>query len=309
MQKVVPDLDVFVDVFSLRSGDRWEQKLKDYVPTRDTFYLFWSKRASESVWVEREWRLALESRGLDYIDPVPLEEPGLAPPPPELAALHFADAYVSYIRYFHMSRGLIDALEPWSEFVKGAGIPGTNVPDGRTINEALAKAGALLRCLSEVVVDSVLGVSHLRHELSLPRPKPHPAGNNPFYFCIDADNLLKRLLAPSSSEWMDGRDAISAVSRDLRAHNLALVAGCQSATKALMEALDPRGVRERTEEAKWLSAGLPLLKDARCWKAYQDRYEELQGALFEKEGLLRKRFASAYQDKCHEVVKQKLAPD
>ena len=102
MKKVAPDLDIFLDVFSLRSGDNWQEKLKQHVPTQDTFFLFWSHYAARSVWVEREWKLALKKRGLYYIDPVPLENLDRAPPPPELKSLHFSDAYAEYIDYLSL---------------------------------------------------------------------------------------------------------------------------------------------------------------------------------------------------------------
>ena len=89
MLKVIPDLDLFVDVLDLRSGDRWEARLQQEIAARDMFYLFWSIAASRSRWVDRERRAALALRGLDHIDPVPLQPPTVAPPPPELAALHF----------------------------------------------------------------------------------------------------------------------------------------------------------------------------------------------------------------------------
>jgi hypothetical protein len=89
MLKVIPDLDLFVDVLDLRSGDRWEAHIREEISARDMFYLFWSVAASRSPWVDREWRTALELRGLDHIDPVPLQTAVVAPPPAELAALHF----------------------------------------------------------------------------------------------------------------------------------------------------------------------------------------------------------------------------
>ncbi len=104
MKKVAPELDIFLDVFSLRSGQNWQKKLEQHVPTKDTFYLFWSQSAARSEWVEREWKLALSKRGMDYIDPVPLEEPDLAPPPQELSTLHFNDAYISYIKYLKIKK-------------------------------------------------------------------------------------------------------------------------------------------------------------------------------------------------------------
>ena len=98
MQKANPCLDVFLDVLSLRSGQDWEQHLSYLILTRDVFFLFWSRNAANSAWVEREWRLALEKRGIEYIDPVPLEDPETAPPPKPLSSLHFNDSYLAYIQ-------------------------------------------------------------------------------------------------------------------------------------------------------------------------------------------------------------------
>ena len=63
------------------------------------FYLFWSKAASDSEWVEKEWRTALRFRGIDYIDPVPLISPKDVPPPEELGdELHFNDWVLAHMR-------------------------------------------------------------------------------------------------------------------------------------------------------------------------------------------------------------------
>jgi TIR domain len=99
MQKAIPQLDIFLDVASLRSGQRWADQLTKEVTGRDVFYLFWSEHARASEWVEREWRLALKERGIDYIDPVPLASPEEVPPPPELAGhLHFNDWVLAHMR-------------------------------------------------------------------------------------------------------------------------------------------------------------------------------------------------------------------
>jgi hypothetical protein len=98
MQKAAPQLDVFLDVLSLRSGQDWEQELWRVIPSKDIFYLFWSRNASQSEWVEKEWRCALEARGLEFIDPVPLVSPDVVPPPPELASRYFNDWILAFKR-------------------------------------------------------------------------------------------------------------------------------------------------------------------------------------------------------------------
>ena len=99
MVKALPSLQVFMDVFSLRSGEDWQARLLQEIQACDIFYLFWSRAASQSEWVDREWRLALRHRGIAYINPVPLCRPEEAPPPSELAGkLHFNDWMLSLMR-------------------------------------------------------------------------------------------------------------------------------------------------------------------------------------------------------------------
>jgi hypothetical protein len=89
-------IDVYADVDNLKSGDRYEEIIMKVVPTRDVFYLFWSRAARRSKWVEKEWKCALATRGISYISPIPLEPPEKAPPPTELAELHFRDPEMAY---------------------------------------------------------------------------------------------------------------------------------------------------------------------------------------------------------------------
>lgn len=91
MKKARPDLDVFFDVDSLRSGDDWELALREEIERRDVLFLCWSHFARESKWVNEEWRYAFEKKGIDGIEPIPIESPDVCPPPEELKKKHFND--------------------------------------------------------------------------------------------------------------------------------------------------------------------------------------------------------------------------
>ena len=98
MKKARPDLDIFMDVDMLRSGEHWESVLKKEIDNRDIFYLCWSLAARESHFVEMEWRYALDHRGLEYIEPVPIDPPNICPPPDELSSKHFNDRLIYLIK-------------------------------------------------------------------------------------------------------------------------------------------------------------------------------------------------------------------
>jgi hypothetical protein len=90
-------MDVFVDCLSLHPGQRWRRELEKEIARRDVFWLFWSRHASESEYVAWEWQTALRQKSLGGILPHPLEPADLAPPPPELAELHFGGAWEAYL--------------------------------------------------------------------------------------------------------------------------------------------------------------------------------------------------------------------
>ena len=98
MRKARPDMDIFFDVESLRSGDNWEPALYHEIENRDILFLCWSRYARESEWVGVEWRYALKNKGEESIEPIPIDPPDLCPPPKELKHKHFNDKLLYIIR-------------------------------------------------------------------------------------------------------------------------------------------------------------------------------------------------------------------
>ncbi len=82
------------DTMELRSGERWEERLKEYIIQAEVFQLFWSNNSIESKYVENEWQYALSLNRANFIRPVYWEVPFPMrenPPSPntELRKLHF----------------------------------------------------------------------------------------------------------------------------------------------------------------------------------------------------------------------------
>ena len=77
----------------------WQNKLKKEISERDILFLCWSRFASESKWVDAEWRYALENKGINAIEPIPLDLADRCPPPPELRGKSFNDKLLFIINY------------------------------------------------------------------------------------------------------------------------------------------------------------------------------------------------------------------
>ena len=89
-----PGLDIFMDCLDLTPNEAWQGELKRVIPSKEVFLLFWSVNASESPWVAWELQQAKASKGLEWIRPMPIDDPAIAPPPDDLKHLHFGDRYL-----------------------------------------------------------------------------------------------------------------------------------------------------------------------------------------------------------------------
>jgi hypothetical protein len=89
-----PGLDIFMDCLDLTPNEDWQRELARVIPTKEAFLLFWSVNARQSPWVAWELHVAESSKGLQWIRPMPIDDPALAPPPDELKHLHFGDRYL-----------------------------------------------------------------------------------------------------------------------------------------------------------------------------------------------------------------------
>jgi len=97
-------IKVFLDNLSMSQGDYFREKIFKNILSSDKFFLFWSRAAMNSVWVEKEWNYALANRDLDFIQPIPLEDPDTAPPPEKLASRHFFDKTRIYLDYLKLNK-------------------------------------------------------------------------------------------------------------------------------------------------------------------------------------------------------------
>lgn len=81
---------MLVDIYDLRAGEHWADRLLQMIEESTAFQLFWSKASAESKYCRQEWEYALKF--LDarprFIQPVWWQEP-MPVPPPELEKLHF----------------------------------------------------------------------------------------------------------------------------------------------------------------------------------------------------------------------------
>jgi len=86
--------EVFMDTYSIRTGENWQAALARAIDEADILQLFWSEEAAISENVHHEWDYALryrcpQNKCIGFIRPVYWRQPLPVPPPDELSHLNF----------------------------------------------------------------------------------------------------------------------------------------------------------------------------------------------------------------------------
>jgi len=89
---------VFQDCLDLKASEEWKPRLAAEILTRELFFLFWSRSASQSQWVEWEWKTALRDKGKEAMQIYPLQAD--VRPPAALSALHCSGVHVIVADYY-----------------------------------------------------------------------------------------------------------------------------------------------------------------------------------------------------------------
>jgi len=87
-----------IDVRTLRSGEVWDDRLRELIDEADIFQLFWSRNAMYSPYVRQEWEYALQLGREGFVRPVYWEEPLPADPQQDLPTSELRKLHFSRVR-------------------------------------------------------------------------------------------------------------------------------------------------------------------------------------------------------------------
>lgn len=220
--------------------------------------LFIQPRGSGEA-IPDDWDLVGELQGLPPGSPMPMPTPSPASQTPLPDSKDSAEQEA-------------DAL--LAAFLTGCGLSAP--PPGEDPAALLQRAGRLLR-LAVTELHGLLAVRSLaKQEFGLQRTMIGQSDNNPLKFAAEAQEALPLLLAGDIPGFLGGEAALRQGFDDLRAHQLALLAGSQALFARLCERLAPEGIA--AAPPRW-ARPLPFARDAALWAAYRQRYRQVVPAL------------------------------
>lgn len=151
--------------------------------------------------------------------------------------------------------------------------------------------GALLRAAVAGTLDLLATRAIAKRELGASQTMIQTHQNNPLKFAADTNAALAQLLGPRRRGFVPPLTAMHDAFDDLRAHEVALLAGMRAALEAVLERFDPRALEAGLADHGVWDKLRPVNHKASLW----DRFVEQHGEIVrEIEGNFDSTFAGAF---------------
>jgi type VI secretion system FHA domain protein len=194
-------------------------------------------------------------------------------------------------------------------FLDGAGVPDLAMPEGLSA-ETMRHIGKLLRAATQGVVDLLLARALLKRELRADMTMLRPHENNPLKFSPNAEAALHHLLAPRGQGFMPPQQAMEDAINDLRAHQMAVMAGMRAALQGVLERFDPANLEERLTRNRVIDALLLRNRKAQLWDLFLALYSDITTEAEEEfHQLFGREFLSAYEAQLDRLAKSDAGPE
>lgn len=186
-------------------------------------------------------------------------------------------------------------------FCQGAGIHDELVQ--QLTPETFYTIGQMLRIAIHGTMDVLLARTKIKSELRLDVTTIRAEENNPIKFSINADEAMVLLLENEEhSGYMEPVCALEEAFDDIKAHQMAVIAGMQTALQSVLKRFDPERLETRLQKQSPISASIPIHKQAKLWSQFEQLYEDIETeAQDDFNRLFGHAFASAYEEQVQQL--------
>ncbi|MGY2287490.1 type VI secretion system-associated FHA domain protein TagH [Pseudomonas gingeri] len=181
-------------------------------------------------------------------------------------------------------------------FLRGAGLDQLRI-DGAQVEAQMEAIGRSYRLMVEGLIDVLRARSSLKGEFRMQQTMIRPVENNPLKFAPNADEALLLLLRHGNQAFMAPDQAVRDSFDDLRAHQLAVMAGVEAAIKHLLKRFEPAELEARMSRPGGLSNLFSGSRQAQYWQQFTELYTNISREAEEDfQDLFGREFSRAYEE-------------
>jgi predicted component of type VI protein secretion system len=182
----------------------------------------------------------------------------------------------------------------------GLGLPAP--PDASA--QQVRLIGSLLRRSVQGTLELLAARAIAKRELGASATLLQTRENNPLKFSPDADAALAHLLGPAQRGFVPPLAAMADAFGDLRAHEVAVLAGMRAALDEVLARFNPAALEQRLAPKGMWDNLLPGSREAKLWEHYAERYAQvLREVEDDFDSLFGRAFRQAYETQLAELAR------
>jgi len=181
-------------------------------------------------------------------------------------------------------------------FLAGAGLSQLAI-DEADIPRFMETQGKIFRQVVQGMMEMLASRRQVKSEFRLEQTMVRPSANNPLKVFPNPQEAMAMLLAGSSSAYLPAEQAFREGFDDIKAHQLAVMAGTQAAFDHLLKRFNPHNLEQRFGKQSLLDNVLSSKRKAKCWDLFNALFDEIAGEMEDDfQELFGKAFARAYEE-------------
>jgi type VI secretion system FHA domain protein len=179
--------------------------------------------------------------------------------------------------------------------MRGLGL--TELNTKRSAEEIAELAGSMLREATSGTMGVLMGRAMTKRESRLDMTMIGAQANNPLKFFPDADSALTQMINGTMPGYMPPPRAFASAFDDLKAHELAIMAGMRAALSGVLARFDPAAIEARLQVPTVMDKVLASNRKAKMWDRMVELYTQMAGeADSDFHRLFGEAFGNAYEE-------------
>jgi type VI secretion system FHA domain protein len=186
-------------------------------------------------------------------------------------------------------------------FLEGASVDPAALA-GEDPTEAMRRVGQTFRQMVSGIAEILSTRAMIKTEYRVEQTIIRAADNNPLKFLADPSEAVIALLAKPRPGYMPGHRAVSEGLKDIKVHELALMAAMQAAVVALLAQFEPERLKQHFDKHSILDSLMPGSRKAKYWEIFEQEYRKIAGEVGEDvRGVFHRAFARAYEEQSRKI--------
>ncbi|GGF11174.1 phosphopeptide-binding protein [Aliidongia dinghuensis] len=257
--------------------DDWDELLDFSAPARPAPEAPTAAGPAAAAPVEQPMRNAFDEPSLEM---PPVARPAPQAPHPTRSAAAPATA---------ADRGAVAAL------LAATGVTGVALDEAQSI-AVMERVGRMLAALVPGLMEILAARGSTKQEFHIERTMLGAHDNNPLKFAGSVDEAMRVMLLQHVPGFLPVDEAVTQALGDVKAHQLAVLAGMQTALKTVIGRFEPGQLEARLERSSLLEGILPQARKAKYWDLFRALHGEIVRELQDDlQKLFGADFAEAYR--------------